>query len=242
MASILMASLVSLFDVELPSYKVAQMISEPQAEGVVKALSGVAYRAQGRMIHIGDHHLEVFPYIEQCGVRNSQHICGVRFQISDNGKKDKRLTHGLVGIDTTEEAALRDSVQSWWATMGVPLIRSLADRTPDFSQSPSLAYPGLTGIRGDPPNPSRWLATTDEIHRKLVPVVKGVMDQRGSTKLAILRLDIRSDEIQDLGCRLDADLSPELFKVVSSLPWPRSKGGYVFLQTYVINQKSELPK
>lgn len=242
MEALLMAGLFSLFGGEKPSDTVAQMISEPQAEGVVKALSGVAYRVEGTKIHIGDHQLEVFPYIEHCGVKDSQHICGVRFEISANGKKDKRLTYGWVGVDTTEEAALRDTVQGWWATLGAPLIRSLADRTPDFSQSPYLAYPGLMGIRGDHPSPSGWLVTADEIHRKIVPVVKGVIDQRGSTKVAELRLSIGSDEIQDLGCRLDAGLSPELFKAVSSLPWPRSKSGYVFYQTYVINHKSDSPK
>jgi hypothetical protein len=242
MASLLMAGLVSVFGVELPSYNLAQMISEPQAEGVVKALSGVAYRAEGRKIHVGDHHLEVFPYIEQCGVKDSAHVCGVRFEISVNGKKDKRLTYGFVGIDPTEEGALRDTVQGWWATLGVPLIRSLADKTREFSQSPYLAYPGLMGIRGAPPNPSDWLATADEIHGKIVPVVKGVIDQRGPTKIVVLRLAIGSDDIQDLGCRLDAGLSPELFKAVSSLPWPRSKSEYVFYQTYVINYKNESPK
>jgi hypothetical protein len=218
------------------------MLAELQAEGVVKALSGVAYRAEGRCIHIGNHRLEIFPYIEQCGVRESQHVCGVRFEIRTNGKKDTRLTYGWVGSDTTEEAALRDAVQGWWASLGVPLIRSLADRTPDFSQSPYLAYPGLLGIRGAPPSPSGWLATADEEHRKIVPVVKGVIDQRRSTKVAELRLAIGSDEIQDLGCRLDAYLSLELFKAVSSLPWPRSKGSYVFIQTYVINHKGESPE
>ena len=236
-----MSSLFSLFGSELPSYKVIQMISGPQPEDEVTALRGVAYRADGRWIHIGDHHLEVFPYVEHCTVRDSRHLCGVRFQIAANGKNEKRLTYGWVGIDTTEEAALRDAVQGWWASLGVPLIRSLADRTLDFSQSPYLAYPGLTDIRGTPPNPSGWLATADEIHRTIVPVVKGVLDQRGSTKIAELRLAIGSDEIQDLGCRLDADDSPELFKAVSSLPWPRSKGSYVFVQTYVINQKSASP-
>ena len=234
-----MASLISLFGGALPSYRVIQMISGPQQEDVGTVLRGVAYRADGRWIHIGDHHLEVFPYIEHCSVRDSQHLCGVRFQIAANGKQEKRLTYGWVGIGTTEETALRDAVQGWWASLGVPLIRSLADRTPDFSQSPYQAYPGLTRIRGTSPNPSGWLATADEIHRTIVPMVKGVLDQRGFTRIAELRLAIGSDEIQDLGCRLDADHSPELFKAVSRLPWPQGQSSYAFYQTYVINQKTE---
>jgi len=236
-----MSSLFSLFGSELPSYKVIQMISGPQSEDVVTALRGVAYRADGRWIHVGDHHLEVFPYVEHCAVRDSQHLCSVRFQISANGKQEKRLTYGWVGVDTTEEAALRDAVRSWWATLGVPLLWSLADRTPDFSHSPYVAYPGSMGIRGAPPSPSGWLVTADEMHRTIGPVVKGVLDHRGSTKVVELRLAIGSDEVQDLGCRLDADDSPELFNAVSRLPWPRSKGSYVFVQTYVINQKSQSP-
>ena len=124
--------------------------------------------------------------------------------------------------------------------MGISLIRSLADRTPDFSQSQYLAYAGLMGIRGAPP--SGWLTDSAEATRIIVPVVKGVTDQRRSTKVVELRLNIGPDEITDLGCRLDADLSPELFKAVSGLPWPQSTSSYVFYQTYVINQKGESPK
>ena len=92
-----MAGLFSLFSGKRPSDEVAQMISElAQAEGAVR-LIGVAFRVEGRRIHIGDHHLEVSPCIEHSGVRNSQHICGVRFETSVNGKKDKRLTYGWVG-------------------------------------------------------------------------------------------------------------------------------------------------
>jgi hypothetical protein len=241
MTAAFMAGLVSLFGLEPPSFQVAQMMSEPPAERVVTALRGVAYRAEGRKIFVGDHQLKVFPYIEQCRVRNSQHICGVRFQIAANGKKDTRLTYGWVGMDTTKEAALRDAVQGWWATLGVPLIRSLADRSPDYSHSQYLAYAGLMGIRGAPP--SGWLTDSAEATRKIVPVIKSVTDQRRSTKVVELRLSIGSDEITDLGCRLDADRSPELFKAVSGLPWPQSESSYVFYQTYIINhQAGELPK
>src|SRR5438270_11635541 len=198
MAALFMAGVAGLFGLELPSSKVALMMSEPRAEGVVTALRGVAYRAEGRKIYIGDHQLKVFPYIEECRVNNSQHICGVRFQIAANGRKDTRLTYGWVGMDTTEEAALRDAVQGWWATLGVPLIRSLADRTPDFRHSQYLAYAGLMGIRGPPPR--GWLTDSAEVHRTLVPVVKGVTATRRSTKVVELRLNIGPDEITDLGC------------------------------------------
>jgi hypothetical protein len=123
--------------------------------------------------------------------------------------------------------------------MGIPLIRSLVNRTPDFSQSQYLAYVGLMGIHGAPLR--GWLTDSAEATRKIVPVVKGVTDQRRSIKVVELRLNIGSDWITDLRCRLDADLSPELFKAVSGLPWPQSRSSYVFHQTYVINQKGELP-
>jgi Family of unknown function (DUF6348) len=228
-----------LFGCQKPSEEVASMIAEPQGENVTSLLANTDYKVEGPTITVGNHQLEVFPYLEQCGVKDSTHVCGVRFEISANGKKDKRFTYGWVGVDNTKEAALRNAVESWWAALGAPLILSLADKTPDFSQSPYLAYPGFMGLRGAPP--SGWLVDPAEMHHKIVPLVKSVLDQTGFKKVVDLRLIIDSDGIKDMGCRLDAGLSPELFQAVSGLPWPKNKSGYVFYQTYIINHKSESP-
>jgi hypothetical protein len=216
------------------------MIAEPQSNGVTNLLARTNYKLEGTSITVGNHRIEVLPYIEQCGAADSTHACGVRFEISINGKIDKRFTHGWVGVDSTKEAALRDAVQSWWSTLGAALILSFADKTPDFSQSAYLAYPGLTGIRGAPP--SDWLVDSDMTHQRLVPLVKTVLDQTGFKKVADIRLIIDPDGIKDMGCRLDGDLSPELFQAISRLSWPISKSRYVFYQTYVINHRSESPR
>lgn len=239
MASLFTTLLGNLFGCQRPSEQVASMIAEPQSENVTNLLVGTNYKVEGPTITVGNDRLEVLPYIEQCGVNDSAHACGVRFEISANGKRDSRFTYGWVGVDNTKEAALRDAVQSWWASLGAPLILSLADKTPDFSQSPYLAYPGFMGLRGAPP--SGWLIDSAEMHHKIVPLVKSVLDQTGFKKVVDLRLIIDSDGIKDIGCRLDGGLSPELFQAVSSLPWPKNKSRYIFYQTYVINHKTELP-
>ena len=95
------------------------------------------------------------------------------------------------------------------------------------------------GVRGAPP--SDWLVDSNMTHQRLVPLVKTVLDQTGFKKVVDLRLIIDSDGISDMGCRLDANLSPELFRAVSGLPWPKHKSRYVFYQTYVINHKNESP-
>ena len=201
---VIMTSLSTLLEALLgcqrPSEEIALMIAEPQSSGVTSLLARTDYKVDGTTITVGNHRIEVLPYIEQCGVNDSTHVCGVRFEISTNGKKDKRFTYGWVGTDNTKEAALRDTVQSWWATLGTALVLSLADKTPDFSQSDYLAYPGSTGVRGAPP--SDWLVDPAMTHQKLVPRVKTILDQIGFKKVVDVRLIIDLDGIKDIGCRL----------------------------------------
>jgi hypothetical protein len=122
MGSLLLAGLGSLLGCENPSSKeVASMIAEPQGEGVSSLLRGIDYKVDGAKIDIGNHRLEIFPYVEQCTDTESERVCGVRFEVSTEGKKQPALTYGVVGTGKTQDAALKRAVQSWWAEFTVCL-------------------------------------------------------------------------------------------------------------------------
>ena len=101
MASLLMTSLGSLLGCESPSKEVASMIAEPQGDGVTSLLSGIDYKVEGTRIDVGNHRLEVFPYVEQCAATASNHICGVRFEVSTEGKRQPAVSYGVVGNGKT---------------------------------------------------------------------------------------------------------------------------------------------
>lgn len=170
---------------------VALMIAEPQGEGVTSSLSGIDYNVEGTRIGVGNHRLEVFPYVEHCGTTGSDHLCGVRFEISTEGKRQPALTYGVVGNGKTKEAALKHAVQSWWGEFTVALIASLAGKNLDFGQSPIVVYPGAMAIRGTPPG--GWLDGSKEMHGRIVPALKPVVRDRPPTKVISLLLIISPD-------------------------------------------------
>ena len=114
MAALLMAGFGSLLGCENPSSKeVAAMIAAPQGEGVTSLLHGIDYKADGTRIDVGNHQIEIFPYVEQCTDTETERVCGVRFEVATDGKKQPALTYGVVGNGKTQDAALKRAVQSW---------------------------------------------------------------------------------------------------------------------------------
>ena len=238
MASLLMMSVGSLLGCENPSSKdVASMIAAPQGEGVTSLLRGIDYKVDGTKIDVGNHRLEVFPYVEQCAATASDHICGVRFEVSTEGKRQPAVSYGVVGNGKTMEAALKHAVQSWWAEFTVPLIASVAGKNLDFAQSSIVVYPGTMAIRGTPPG--GWLDGSKEMHGRIVPALNPVVRDKPPTKVISLLLVIRPDGVKDLGSRIDGSLSRELMEAVSTLPWPKTDKEYVFYQTYFFRHKDE---
>ncbi|MGH7181527.1 MAG: DUF6348 family protein [Nitrospiraceae bacterium] len=238
MASLVMAGLGSLLGCENPSSKdVASMIAEPQGDGVTSLLRGIDYKVKGTKIDVGNHQLEVFPYVEQCSDSVSEHVCGVRFEVSMEGKKQPALTYGVVGTGKTMDAALQHAVQSWWEEFNVPLIVSLAGKNLDFAESSIVVYPGTMAIRGTPPG--GWLDGSQEMHGRIVPALNPVVRDKPPTKVISLLLVIRPDGVKDLGSRIDGNPSRELVAAVSALPWPKTEKEYVFYQTYFFRHKDE---
>jgi len=238
MASLLMAGLGSLLGCENPSSKdVASMIAEPQGEGVASLLRDIDYTVNGTKIEVGGHQVEIFPYVEQCSDTESDRVCGVRFEIARDGKRQPMLTYGVVGTGKTQDAALKRAVQSWWAEFNVPLIVSLAGKNLDFTQSSIVVYPGTMAIRGTPPG--GWLDGSQEMHGRIVPALNPVVRDKPPTKVISLLLVIRPEGIKDLGSRIDGNPSRELVEAVSALPWPKTDKEYVFYQTYFFRHKDE---
>ncbi|NOT22706.1 MAG: hypothetical protein HOP22_08265 [Nitrospiraceae bacterium] len=238
MASLLLVSSLGLFGCENPSSKeVASMIAAPQGEGVSSLLRGIDYKVDGTKIDVGSHRLEIFPYVEQCTDTESDHICGVRFEVTEEGTKQPSLTYGVVGTGKTMDAALQHAVGSWWAEFTVPLIVSLSGKNLDFTQTSIIVYPGSMAIRGAPPG--GWLDGSQEMHGRIVPALNPVVRDKPPTKVVSLMLVIRPDGVKDLGSRIDGIPSQELVKAVSALPWPKSDKEYVFYQTYFFRHKGE---
>jgi hypothetical protein len=238
MAFLLVACLATLLGCDSPSSKeVASMIAEPQGEGVTSLLRDIDYKVNGTKIDIGNHRLEVFPYVEQCTDSASDHICGVRFEVSIEGNKQPALSYGVVGTGKTQNAALQHAVQSWWAEFNVPLLVSLAGKNLDFADSSIVVYPGAMAIRGTPPG--GWLDGSKEMHGKIVPALNPVVRDKPPTKVISLLLVIRPEGVKDLGSRIDGSLSRELVEAVSILPWPKTDKEYVFYQTYFFRHKDE---
>ncbi len=237
-AFLLMAGLGGLVGCENPSSKeVASMIAEPQGEGVTSLLSGVEYKVHETKIEVGNHKIEVFPYLEQCTDTESDRVCGVRFEVATDGKKQPALTYGVVGTGKTQDVALKRAVQSWWAEFTVPLIVSLAGKNLDFTQSSIVVYPGTMAIRGTPPG--GWLDGSQEMHGRIVPALNPVVRDKPPTKVISLMLVIRPDGIKDLGSRIDGTPSREVVEALSTLPWPKADKEYVFYQTYFFRHKDE---
>ena len=238
MAALLMAGFGSLLGCENPSSKeVAAMIAAPQGEGVTSLLRGIDYKADGTRIDVGNHKIEIFPYVEQCTDTETERVCGVRFEVATDGKKQPALTYGVVGNGKTQDAALKRAVQSWWAEFTVPLIVSLAGKNLDFEQSSIVVYPGTMAIRGIPPG--GWLDGSKEMHGRIVPALNPVVHDKPPTKVISLLLVIRPEGVKDLGSRIDGSLSREVVEAVSALPWPKSDKEYVFYQTYFFRHKDE---
>jgi Family of unknown function (DUF6348) len=238
MASLLMAGFGSLLGCQNPSSKeVGSMIAAPQGEGVTSLLREIDYKVDGTRIDVGNHRLEVFPYIEQCTDSASEHVCGVRFEVSTEGKNQPALSYGVVGTGKTMNAALQHAVQSWWAEFTVPLIVSLAGKNLDFAESSIVVYPGAMAIRGTPPG--GWLDGSKEMHGRIVPALNQVVRDKPPTKVISLLFVIQPEGIKDLGSRIDGSLSQELVTAVSALPWPKTDKEYVFYQTYFFRHKNE---
>ena len=238
MVLLLVMGVGSLLGCENPTSKeVALMIAAPQGEGVSSLLGSIDYKVDGTRIDVGTHRLEVFPYVEQCTDTESDHICGVRFEVSTEGKKQTAMTYGVVGTGKTMDAALQHAVHSWWAEFTVPLIVSLAGKNLDFTQSSIVVYPGAMAIRGAPPG--GWLDGSQEMHERILPALNRVVRDTPPTKVISLMLVIRPDGVKDLGSRIDGSLSRELVGAVSTLPWPKTDREYVFYQTYFFRHKDE---
>src|SRR5688572_14026174 len=97
MASIFSALLGMVSRCQKPSEEVSVMLMEPQGEEIRNALGGVTFKMEGRVISVGSHWLEVLPYVEQCMTNESSHVCGVRFEILNGGKKDPTMMYAVVG-------------------------------------------------------------------------------------------------------------------------------------------------
>lgn len=237
MASMFTTLLGSVFGGPGPSKEVAALIGKIEGEEIIQSLNGIPYSVDGSNILVGNKELDVSPYIEQCAANESDHVCGVRFEISTKGQRQSALTMGFVGNGPTKDAALKDAVHSWWAEFAVPLIASMAERTPNFEKSSIRVYKGALSIRGTPPG--GWIDGSSEMHGKITSALKPLVRDNPPTKVISLRLMVTPDGVTDLGSRIDGSLSRELLNAVAPLPWPKTQNRYVFYQIYVFRHKSE---
>lgn len=213
------------------------MLIGPQGEEIRNALGGVTFTTDGRVISVGSHKLEVLPYIEQCMKSEASHVCGVRFEILNGGKKDPTMMYAVVGDGKTQEAALRHAVQGWWGEFAVPLFGYLGGPKPDFGEWPFLFYVGTIAVRGTPPED--WVDATPQIHKQITPTLRPLVSRRPGTRIISLRLLIKPDGVEDMGSRTDGELSHELVEAVAGVPWPRTASPYIFYQTFVVRYKGE---
>jgi uncharacterized protein DUF6348 len=238
MVSLFVTILGSLFGCQKPSPEVAVLLLEPQGEELKNALAGISYKIDGTKISVGNHTIEVLPYIELCVVNDSNHACGVRFEISERGKKDSTWMYGMVGNGNSKEAALRQAVQGWWSEFAVPLFGYFGGPKPDFGEWPFLFYPGVMSIRGTPPKD--WVDGQMEMHKRITPTLRPLVGRKPGIRVLSIRLLIGSDGVQDMGSRINGELSTELVKAVSDLPWPKTTNKYIFYQTYIVRYKDDV--
>ena len=98
-----------------PSQEVSSLIAEPLTDDVSEQLKGIEYTHDGTTISVGDTELVVLPYIENSGVKDGEHILGIRFEIQVNGKKDERLTFGVVERKFATKMASSMLTQPFWS-------------------------------------------------------------------------------------------------------------------------------
>ena len=224
---------------ERPSPEISAMIARPMGEGVSMYLKGVEYRVEGTTITVGGRRLEVLPYAEPCDVRDTEHRCGVRFDIRTDGVKDERLRFHGVGNGSDREDAQRDAVRHWWLAFAFPLIRSLADRETDFGRSRYTAYPGPTVVRGA--SPGGWLDGSARMHQQFTTVLTAVVGEQPIVKSIDLSVTVNGDGSMDGECRVNGVVSPEVLRALRKLPWPEADpdSGDQLQQTYVLKHVSE---
>lgn len=227
------------FGCEQPSPEISAMIARPLGEGVSMYLKGIEYEVEGTTIKAGGRRLEVLPYAERCGVRDSEHHCGVRFDIHADGVKDERLSFHVLGQGGAPEEAQRDAVRRWWVAFAFPLIRSLADRQTEFGRSRYAAYPGPTVVRGKPPG--GWLDGSATMHRRFTTVLTAFVGDNPIVKSIDLSVTVNGDGSVNGACRVNGVVSPEAFRELRKLPWPGGDpdAGYQLYQTYVLKHVSE---
>ena len=237
MASIFSSLLGMLSGCQKPSEEVALMVMEPQGEEITRAFGGVNFKTEDRFISIGNHKLKILPFVEQCLLRDSSHLCGVRFEVLDGKKQNPTLTYAVLGDGKSREAALRHAVQGWWAEFAVPLFGYLGGPKPEFGEWPFLFYVGTMAVRGAPPK--EWADAEPLMYKQITPTLRPLVSRRPGTRIISLRLLIKPDGVEDMGSRINGEISPELVKSVGSLPWPRTDAGYIFYQTFVVRYKDE---
>jgi len=237
MASMAVAFLASLFGLDMTFREVADMIGQPPSLEVKKQLQGIDYKQNGTIITVEDHRIDVLPYVENCGVLESGHLCGVRFEIKIDGAKDQRLTYGAVGNAPSKKMALEEAVEEWWAAFAGPVIQSIADKKADFMESSYVAFPGATLMRGNPPG--GWLDGTSKMHQKITSNIYSVIGESPGVKSIVIKMWANEKEGVSGECRVNTKISLEIIDSLRQLNWPSTTTSYMFKQVYILKHKTE---
>ncbi len=189
-------------------------------------------------IQIGDTAIAVDVKMVHQGSRDSTQIYVTQFTTTYSypNAEPISLTIRFVGAGVTEQQAREISIQEWFATFALPFSSMLNGI--NFIKSDNMkVYPGLMGIRGKLP-PDTWLTSDAPMNEKILAAIKPVLKANSKKLYTVnIKLMLEKGGLTEGECRMDGEISTELFTALKKLDWPGADEKFMFKQFYLIDRR-----
>lgn len=202
-------------------------------EAVTPSESVPSMTVRGAEVEIAGRRLRITPVSEQVLRTEGQFISAARFEIALDGRKQDELIAGSIGISSdSADNATNNAVVQWYMAFGSPILRSIADRSPDLTVGNFRVYTGALLVRGQAPDEliSGQVITPDKVLKAILAALPRVDGNFHSVQIMLV---VAPDEPITGECRVDTQLSAIALASVQQLSWPKGLTPYMYKQSYV---------
>lgn len=187
-------------------------------------------------IIVGNKKIKVLVTTEFDGQNQGKYVFAAKFdtEISDSNKESFSI--GSIGIGEDRKDAVETSIDEWIGIFGGAFSNMLANTNGIKSEKLEI-YSGLMGIRGEKPAKS-WIDGSPAMNKKIISAISPIIKKSGKNLNAINLLLTISEKGEIKGeCKLNNEVSQELFDEVKKLNWDKGSSIYMFKQFYLVIQK-----
>ncbi|WNM63693.1 DUF6348 family protein [Candidatus Nitrospira neomarina] len=189
---------------------------------------------RGSEVEIAGHRLRITPVSERVLRTEGQFISAARFEIALDSRKQNELIAGSIGISSdSADNATSNAVVEWYVAFGSPILRSIADRSPDLTVGNFRVYTGALLVRGQAPDEliSGQVITPDKVLKAISDTLPRVNAKVHSVQIMVV---VAPDGPITGECRVDSQLSAIAFASLQQLSWPKGLTPYMYKQSYVL--------